>query len=302
MAEGLKPFIGVKDAVYCLMTGGDTSTTDIPTYGTIYPFTGLIEIGFDPASSAAILFADDGASEAGETVGEMKVTLNVKGLKQADRARILGHTDAAGIMTEGTSDISPYIAIGAKRTMAGGQSEYFWLPKVLLTKPKADGKTKAASIAFQTPTFDGRVLKLTYNNIYRTRTVTDNASIPTATLTSWFTQPVIATGADLGALSCTVAKSTTKATFTFAKVGAGNITLTQANLTVDTLPTYKGASGVPQPGAYVLTGSGTATPVVTFTPTTPFGAVAVSGAVNPGLVYDQNGVYCAQAGAVWTSD
>ena len=302
MAELLKPFIGAKDAVYCLMTGGDTSSTDIPIYGTIYPFTGLIEIGFDTGSSASILFADDGASEAAETVGEMKITLNVKGLKQADRARILGHTDANGIMVENTSDVSPYIAIGGKRMMAGGAFEYFWLPKLILTKPKHDGKTKAASIEYQTPMFEGNVVKLTYNNVYRSRTVTDNATVSAGTLTSWFNDPVISTSADLGALNVVVAKSTTKATFTFTKVGGGLITLTQANLTTATLPTFKGANAVPIAGAYVITNNGTATVTVTFTPTVAYGAVAVGGSVVPNAVYDQNGVYAVATGAVWTSD
>ena len=303
MAELLKPFIGVKDAVYCLLNSGDTSTTDIPVYdATVYPFTGLIEIGFDPASSAAVLFADDGPSESAETVGEMKITLNVKGLLQADRARLLGHTNANGIMIENASDVSPYIAIGGKRTMAGGASEYFWLPKVQLMKPKADGKTKGASIEYQTPTLEGRVSQLTYNSVYRSRTVTDNATVAAGTLTAWFTAPVISTSADLGALSAVVAKSTTKATFTFTKVGGGNITLTQANLTTDTLPTFKGTNAVPIAGAYVITNNGTATVTVTFTPTVAYGAVAVAGDVAKNRVYDQNGVYCAQTGAVWTSD
>lgn len=302
MAEGLKPFIGLKDAVYCLMTGGDTSTTDSPTYGTIYPLTGAVELGFDPGSSASSLFADDGLSEAAETVGEMKITLNVKGLRQADRARMLGHTDALGVMAENTSDVSPYIAIGARRMMAGGQFEYFWLPKVILTKPKHEGKTKAASIEFQTPMFEGTVMKLTYNNIYRTRTVTDNASVPAGTLTAWFNSPVITSGADLGALNVAVAKSTTKATFTFTKVGGGLITLSQGQLTTASLPTFKGTNAVPIAGAYVITNNGTATVTVTFTPGVAYGAVAVAGAVNPNAVFDQNGVAATATGAVWTSD
>lgn len=302
MAEKIKPFIGVKDAVYFVLSSGDESTTDIPVYTGPYPLPGLMEIGFDPASSASVLFADDGAAESAETVGEMKISLMVKGLLQADRARLLGHTNTNGIMVENTSDISPYIAIGAKRLMAGGAYEYFWLPKVLLTKPKVDAKTKGSSIEFQTPTFDGNVVKLTYNNVYRTRTVTDNATVAPATLTGWFTQPVITDGADLGALNVVVAKSTTKSTFTFTKVGGGNITLTQANLTSATLPHFKGSNAVPIAGAYVITNNGTATVTVTFTPTAAFTAVAVAGSVVPNAVYDQNGVYATATGAVWTSD
>jgi phi13 family phage major tail protein len=302
MAEVIRPFIGCKDAVYTLLDESTDIVGGTPTYGTVYPLPGLMEIGFDTAASLTTLFADDGAQETADTVGEMSISLMIKGLLQADRARLLGHSLANGVMVESTSDNSPYIAIGAKRTLNGGHSEYFWLLKVKLSKPSAQGTTKGASIEFQTPTLEGRVVMLTSNKTYRTRTVTDSAEVSPTTLTNWFTQPVISNSADLGALSAVVAKSTTKATFTFTKVGGGNITLTQSQLTSESLPVFKGTNAAPIAGAYVITNNGTPTVTVTFTPTVAFGAVAVSGSVAPNKVFDQNGVACGQTGAVWTSD
>lgn len=302
-----RPKIGLSNVVYAVLTESSDVSGGTPSYGTITPLANALELSFDPAGSTATLFADDGAAFIADNVGEMKISFGVADINPADRAIILGHTYAGGQITENVTDQSPYIAIGARRLMAGKEGgnavyEYFWLPKVKLSKPKVDAKTKGASIEFQTPMFEGAVTKLVANGNYKASVRTDDANATSTTITNFFNQVVTTSGADLGAITVAVAKSTTKATFTFTKAGGGNITLTQANLTTATLPTYKGTSAVPIAGAYVITNNGTATVTVTFTPTVAYGAVAVSGSVVPNAVYDQNGVYASQAGAVWTSD
>lgn len=298
-----RPRIGLRSVVYALLDESTDVVGGTPTYGTVYPLANAIDLSFDPAGSAATLFADDGAAFTAETVGEMAISFGQADILPEDMARILGHTYANGIVAENTSDQSPYIAIGAKMLRAGKDSgqdvyEYFWLTKVKLTKPKQDAKTKAASIEFQTPMFEGRVVKLTANNNYRTRVRTDDPTASSTTITNWFSQPVVTSAPDLGALSATITKSSTNVLYTFGKVGGGNVTLTAAQLTVNALPVFKGASAVPQAGAYVIGSNGTAAPTVTFTPTVAFGTASVSAGVSPNSVYDQNGVACAVAGAV----
>jgi phi13 family phage major tail protein len=254
-----------------------------------------------------MLFADDGPAFLADNLGEMKISFGVADIAPANLATILGHSYANGIVTESPTDQSPYIAIGARRLRAGkdGTSlvyDYFWLAKVKLMKPKEDAKTKGASITFQTPMLEGMVVQLAANGNYRNMLRTDDANATATSVTNWFNQVVISNSVDLGALNVVVAKSTTKATFTFTKVGGGIITLTQADLITATLPTYKGTNAVPVAGAYVITNNGTATVTVTFTPGVAYGAVAVAGAVDADGVKDQNGVYATPTGAVWTSD
>jgi hypothetical protein len=149
---------------------------------------------------------------------------------------------------------------------------------------------------------EGKVVKLTCNGNFHQSVRTDDALVLSATLTGWFTQPVISSSADLNALNVVIAKSTTKSTSTFTKTGGGLITLQQDQLIAANIPHYKGANAVPIAGAYVITNNGTATVTVTFTPTAAFTAVAVSAGVSPNKVFDQNGVAATQTGAVWTSD
>lgn len=302
MAIALRPRIGLSNVVYAVLDESTDVLSGTPSYGTIKTIPGAVELSFDPNSSTATLFADDGAAFAADTVGDMKISLNIADITPAAYAELLGHTYANGVVTQNVTDQSPYVAMGFKRLRGGKDSgnavyDYTWLLKVKLAKPKEDGKTKAASIEFQTPTFEGVVTKLVANNNFRSNVRSDDANATSTTLTNWFNQVVTSSSSDLGALSVTIAKSSTNMTFTFAKVGGGNITLTAANLTTATLPVFKGASGAAQAGTYAIGSNGTAAPVVTFTPSVAFGTAYVTG-VGTSAVYDQNGVTLTPAGAV----
>jgi phi13 family phage major tail protein len=303
MAIAQRPRIGLKDVKYAVLTESTDTVGGTPTYGTVYSLANAIELSFDPASSSATLFADDGAAFTSETTGEMTISFGMADILPDDMARVLGHTYANGIVNESTDDQSPYIAIGGKFLRSGKDGansvyEYFWLPKVKLQKPSATATTKGASIEYQTPMMEGRVVKLTANNIYRTRVRTDDANASATAITNWFNAPVVTNNPDLGDLTATITKSSTNVLYTFAKVGGGNITLTAAQMTTSALPVFKGASAVAQAGAYVIASNGTAAPTVTFTPSVAFGTASVSAGVSPNSVYDQHGVAAGVTGAV----
>ena len=302
-----RPRIGLSNVVFAVLDEATDISGDTPTYGAITPLANALELSFDPAGNEAMLFADDGPAFLADNLGEMKLTFGIADISPANLATILGHTYANGITQESPTDQSPYIAIGARKLRSGKQGsslvyDYFWLLKVKLMKPKEDAKTKGATIEFQTPMLEGMAVQLAANGIYRNWLRTDDANASSTSITNWFSQVVIDADADLGALNVAVAKSTTKANFVFTKVGGGLITLTQAQLTSESLPTFKGTNAVPIAGTYVISNNGTATVTVQFTPTVAYGAVAVGGSVSPGMITDQNGVYAAQTGAVWTSD
>ena len=292
--------IGVKDFVYAELLTDPAGGT--PTYGTVYPIPAVNQVNYVSNSSISRAYGDDGLQAAAETVGDQSLTVNLLQIPQADRQRLLGLTYAAGVLESKATNLSPYVACGFKISRDNGSFGYVWFPKVKFQKPGTDAQTKANSINFQMETLEGAVVNLTANNVYRVMAETDDTNLPASTLANFFAAPVVSSGADLGALNVTVAKLTTQARWTFTKTGGGNVTLTQANLTTSNLPVFKGTSAVPQAGTYVIGGNGTATVTVTFTPTTPFGAVAVSGSVVAGKVYDSNGVYAPATGAVWTSD
>jgi phi13 family phage major tail protein len=219
-----RPRIGLSNVVYAVLDESTDVTGGTPSYGAITPLANALELSFDPAGNESMLFADDGPAFLADNVGEMKISFGIADINPADLAIVLGHSYANGVMTDSPTDQSPYIAIGAKRLRAGKQTgalvyDYFWLAKVKLMKPKEDAKTKGASIEFQTPMLEGMVVQLIANGNYRSMARSDDANLPAATITNWFTQVVINNTADLTALTVAIAAggSAKTVTFTFSK-------------------------------------------------------------------------------------
>lgn len=219
-----RPRIGLKDVVYAILTESSDVVGGTASYGTVYPLANSLDLSFDPGSSSASLFADDGLAFAAETVGEMKITLGNADILPADMARILGHTYANGQIVDNSLDQSPYIAIGAKMLRSGKDGsnlvyDYVWMYKCKLSKPKFDAKTKGASIEYQTPMLEGLVCQLTSSGNYRMRMRTDDTNAVVATLTGFFTT-VTLPGASLTAVTVGVISGSTSAktiTIPFAK-------------------------------------------------------------------------------------
>jgi len=212
--------IGLDNVVYSVMD----DTTDISggsiSYGTVYPLIGAKTLTFDRGASIANVYGDDGSFAVGETVGDMKVTLEVADILPADYARLMGFTYANGVIAEGVTDESPYIAVGFRTlrmgtTPAGAKVyEYFWLPKIKLQKPKDSEKTKDKSLAPRTASMDGQALRTISSNDYIVRARSDDTNVAATTITNWFVQPMYSASVDLTALTV-VASTGTGATKTF---------------------------------------------------------------------------------------
>ena len=297
-----RPFIGLSGVKYSLLTeASDTVGGSQPTYGTIYDLPGAMEMKWDPNASAATLFADDGAYTTAETVGDMKVTMKLADAEPADYARLLGHTYSNGQIVEKTTDASPFIALMFKALRAGSSVyEYFCIYKLKLSKPSLDSATKGASINYQNPSFEGHVVKLNYNDSFRLRMRTDDATADATTLANFFTA-IPFSGANLNALTCTIAEGTAgnagKIEFTFAKAGGASFSMDSATCVIANLITTIAAGGICA-GAFTVAGAGT-TVIVRFTPTTPYGSAARVGVTVSGAK-DTSGVSVTPTGKVIT--
>ena len=226
MALAQRPRIGLKDVVYAVLNESSDVVGGTASYGTVYPLANSLDLSYDPGSSSASLFADDGLAFAAETVGEMKISLGNADILPEDIARILGHAYALGQIVDNSLDQSPYIAIGAKMLRSGKDStnlvyDYIWMYKCKLQKPKFDAKTKGASIEFQTPMLEGLVCQLTSSGNYRLRMRTDDTNAVAATLTGFFTTVVLPSASLTAVTVGTIAGSSSAHTITipFAKSG-----------------------------------------------------------------------------------
>jgi len=261
--------IGLSNFVYAILDDATDIAGGALTYGTVYPLPGAKALNFDRGSSIAAEFADDGVFAVGETVGEMKLGLEVADLLPADYARLLGFMYSSGMIAEGVNDASPYVAIGF-RTLRMGKNEgasvyeYFWLPKCIFQKPKNDEKSKDKSLAPRTVTLDGEAMRVITNDKYIVRARGDDPNVAAATITGWFTTPLYSATQSLTAVTVgtiTGASGAKTITIPFAK-GGETFSLqapTDADICISVASTGLVLSGT---RTYVCSAAGTAPTIV----------------------------------------
>lgn len=285
--------IGVDKLYYALKTANTDTATVAPAYGTIYPLPNVSEISLTKGGNVSKLRGDNVNAFAANGIGDLSLSLKVADIEPDDRARLFGQTYSAGVIVEAADDVSPEVAIMFRRLRHNGTYEYVTLPKVVFAVDDDMSMTKADTVEWQTPTLVGTALSLQYTGGYEVKSRSDDTLASAAQQAAWFSTVVYDATVDTGAVSVAIAVASLTTTFTFTKSGGGNITLTQANLTQNTLPIFKSDTVVP--GAYVITNNGTATVTVTFTPTVAYGTATVIANVPYRSVYDQNGVYATLA-------
>lgn len=297
--------IGLSNVVYSIMDDTTDVTAGVISYGTVYPLVGAMTLSFDRGASVATVFGDDGPFAVGDTVGEMKLTLEIADILPADYARLLGFTYANGLIAEGVSDQSPYVAIGFKTLRMGVDGankvyEYFWLPKVKFQKPKNDEKTKDKSLAPRTVSLEGVALMTTSNSKYIVRARGDDPAVASATITGWFATPIYNPSVDLNAFTFTSAAGTISTkTFrlTFAKAGGG--TTVVGNASAANIVIAPASTGVPIVLTTFTPGSASTTPYVdVVTSATLTGVSYIVTAM--GSLVDANGAPCVLKGVTCT--
>ena len=294
--------IGCEDFVYSVMTDGTDVASGTPAYGTVYPLPGLKQFNYQSNSSLTRWYGDIGVFAASEFVGEQSISVDVSDIPPQDRNRLFGFDYANGVLVESAGSVSPYVAIGAKVTLDGGQSTYVWFPKVKFNKPSLDANTKEASVAYQSVMIEGAILQLIANSNYRVSVRTDDAAAPAATISGWFNAPVINSDVDTTALTMVItagAGATKTMLATFSKASAsGSIpfSIPTASITalasaLSVLKVSDGATAGPLSCALLSAGTGFSNSTVTVTITTNLAATAVYNAIAAGsAVKDASGV------------
>lgn len=291
MALASRPRIGLKNVVFSVYDEG------LGTYGTITSLANAMELSFDPGSSITSLFSDDGLTHSAESTGEMSISFGLADILPEHVATLLGHTYANGIIAQNTSDQSPIVALGFQMTRAGKDgssnvSELCWMPRCKLSKPSQQAMTKGASVEFQTPMMEGRVMQ-NDDGDYMVRLRTDDPAASATTIANWFTTVIENTGAsttavtvgtitgDNAANTITIPFAKSGETFSLKTVSAGDITVS----VVSTGALLAGTS------TYAYSAAGTA-PTITIT-NANIDAVQYLVTVNPG-VQDNNNVAVTQ--------
>ena len=131
-----------------------------PTYGAGRVIQEAIEatINFN-ADTTNGLYGDDVLVDMDDGITGYTVSFNPTGLKDADRAAILGEEVTTGSVYEITDAGSPWGGFGYFRVMRDDNRtryyEAYWCRKIKFREPSQTTRTKEGSVQWRTPTLEG---------------------------------------------------------------------------------------------------------------------------------------------------
>lgn len=265
--------IGLTNVFYALLVTDPVSGA--ATYEAPVHIPGAISAKINPNASVDTLFADDGPYDVASTLGKISLDLNVADLDLDTQAALLGHTIVGGVLQRLSSDVPPWVAIGFKTLKSNGSYRYTWLNKGKFMVQQQDYQTRAASVAFVTPTINGMFVKRDCDNEWERHIDEDYINYVPSQGTNWFNTPYGgATDTVAPTLSSIVPAANANAVvvtgativMTFSEALALS-TVVNGNFTV-----FQDVAGTLVLGTLSIN---TARTIVTFTPNAPLAAATV---------------------------
>ncbi len=151
--------VGLKHPVYALYS--DITGSPVYTNGAVMGKAILANIAW--TKNNVSLYADDAIDEMDQSITGGTETLGLNELTHEVQSVILGHQiNANGELVVSDSDKAPYVGHGFYgKVKRNGLDKYraVWLSKVQFSEPNDDTNTKGETVAFQTPSITGNIMK-----------------------------------------------------------------------------------------------------------------------------------------------
>lgn len=216
------PKIGLDNVVIAQLLSDDG--TNVPTYDEVIELKGAVNASVNPNSSVETDYADNGAFFVTGNRANTEMTLELTNIAPATLALMLGQTRANGITIEKPLDQAPYFAMGFRVWIGGTDDdgnkifEYFWYAKGKFSVPESGGETKQDSINFQHVSLTAQFVPTLYQTDGNSGTICahcrSDIDTAAATISNWFSTPVISTSLDTTALTVTIAQGEDTSTIT----------------------------------------------------------------------------------------
>lgn len=151
--------VGMRHPVWAPLTGHTDGSE--PVYGTgrvvQESISAVLTYNSDPN---AVLYGDDRIVDMDDGITGYTVSFNPTGLKDADRAAILGEEANTDDSYEITDAAHPWGGFGFFRVMRDGDDsvryyEALWCRKIKFRLPSEEARTKEGTIQWRTPTMEG---------------------------------------------------------------------------------------------------------------------------------------------------
>lgn len=200
------PMIGLDNVVIAKLLTDVGGTTE-PTYGTVKPLRGAVQVSVNPNSSVETDYADNGAFFVADNRANIEMNLELTNVDPTVLAEMLGQKISNGVVVEGSQDQAPYFALGFRVWIGGTDAdgnkiyENFWYAKGKFSVPEAGGTTKQESIDFQHKSLTAQFVSTAYSpdgkgGVFCTHARTDNAPSGKEEdyaefIEDWFEAPVL---------------------------------------------------------------------------------------------------------------
>lgn len=151
--------VGLKHPVCALYS----DTTGSPVYSNGTVMGKAISAAIAWTKNNVALYADDAVDEMDQSITGGTITFGINELTHAIQSLVLGHEiNLEGELVVNELDVAPYVGFGFYgRVIRNGISKYraIWLKKIQYGEPNDDTNTKGETIAFQTPSIVGNIMK-----------------------------------------------------------------------------------------------------------------------------------------------
>ena len=142
----------------------------------------------------AVLYADDGAAEIVKEFKSGKLSLGIDNIGRTVAEELTGAaTDDNGVLISSGEDIGLSVAVGFRAQKSNGKYRYFWMYRVKFGLPATNLQTKGDSIAFQTPTIEGTVMRRNKldgqgKHPWKAEVTEGDAGVAAVVVQNWYTQ------------------------------------------------------------------------------------------------------------------
>ena len=149
--------IGMDKLYYAKITEGVDGSE---TYAVPVQLAKAIKADLSVELAEATLYADDGAAAVIKDFKSGKLSIGVDDIGTTAAQDLTGAVlDDNGVLISAGENEGAVVAIGFRAQKPNGKYRYFWLYRVKFGMPSTNLQTKGDSIAFQTPTIEGTVMR-----------------------------------------------------------------------------------------------------------------------------------------------
>lgn len=163
--------VGVSNLCYAIVKQDDEAKLVYEGFNKIH---GTIELNISNSGDTSTLYADNGAFESANALGDIKVDATISELPVADYCTLTGHKIVNGIVANHVDDVPPDVAFGFERVNSKGKRTRTWLLKGSFSEPDDKNKTKEEKVNFNTESISG-TFKVCQKNGYWKLSVTEGA-------------------------------------------------------------------------------------------------------------------------------